>query len=433
MAAPRCDLVLLDVCMPDGRRADISVRNGLVAHVGASLPAYERVSGSGMTVVPAAVDMHVHMRGGIQDKKEDWKTGSMSALAGGVTVVVDQPNTLPPLMNPEIFESRVAEAMSRSLCSFAVNGGVSRSADMEGMWRKGAMAFGEIFAAPSSYGESLPPEVLAESLEKIQLLGAMATIHAEKVLPGPAPNLMEHNLKRSILGEIQAVKAVQSVNNTCCTLHFCHLSNAGAVDAVGKATREVTPHHLFLSLEHFDSHDARGKVNPPLRTGKERRELWARWDMIDSIASDHAPHMAKEKEGDFESAPSGIPGVETMIPLLMAQMREGKISLASIMEKTSYRPCEILGLPRAGFSPGNRADFGIYPREQVKITSEDLHSKAGWTPFEGFSAIFPEIVIMNGGIAFRKGEFLPGKSLWYPGRGYIGRQPTKNGADTAHP
>ena len=143
-------LVLANVQLPKGRRADITIRDGRVVHTGAGTAADRVIDCTGLFVLPAAVDVHVHMRGGSQSAKEDWTTGSMSALAGGVTVVVDQPNTVPPLTTPEAFLARVREAQAHSFCSFAINSGVTLDTPFEAMWAAGAMAFGETFFAPSS-------------------------------------------------------------------------------------------------------------------------------------------------------------------------------------------------------------------------------------------------------------------------------------------
>ena len=179
MIPPRCELVLKEVTLPDGRVADLSISDGMVLHAGAPCPSDQLISCRGLTVLPGAIDMHVHMRGRVQSRKEDWKSGSMSAIAGGVTVVVDQPNTIPPLTNEETFRERIAEAARESACSYAINGGVLPGTDIAALWGAGAMAFGELFAAPSSYGESLDAPALKASLEIIGRLGGLATIHAE--------------------------------------------------------------------------------------------------------------------------------------------------------------------------------------------------------------------------------------------------------------
>ncbi len=414
----RCDLVLSDVTLPGGRVADVSIREGLVQHTGAPLPAEQVIPCRGLVVLPGAVDIHVHFRGGIQREKEDWESGSMSALAGGATVVVDQPNTIPPLTTPEAFRDRVSEAGRMSLCSFAINAGVAQGTDFVALWQKGAAAFGEIFAAPSSYGEALSPHTLSSALSAIGRLGAPATIHAEKAGPAQADDLAGHDLNRPADGEAETVREIAGAHGGFTRLHFCHLSAARSIAAAGSSSLEVTPHHLFLSVEQSIPDDTLRKVNPPIRSEKERRDLWHMWDRIDVIASDHAPHTLREKNVPFRDAPSGIPGVETMLPLLVARMKEGVFSPVSLMEKTSWRPSDLLGIPRAGFRPGERADFALYGEEIVPVSVDDLHSRAGWTPYEGFPAVFPSIVILGGTPAFREGEFFEAAPRWFPGRGY---------------
>ena len=412
------DLVLVNVQLPDGRRTDITIRNGRVVHAGAKEAGDQQIDCTGLFVLPAAVDLHVHMRGGSQSAKEDWETGSRSALAGGVTVVVDQPNTLPPLTSPEAFLNRVRDAQAHSACSFAVNSGVVPGTPIEAMWAAGAMAFGEIFFAPSSYGEALDKADLFCSLKRIQALGGLATIHAEGVTPGKDTGLAAHDALRSPEREKEAVAAVQKGNSGGCRLHFCHLSAAESVDAA-RGSVEVTPHHLFLSREMTGDADCRFKVNPPVRTKREQKGLWERWDRIDVIASDHAPHTAAEKALPFPDAPSGIPGVETLVPLLMAKVLDKQISLSEVIQKTSATPAALIGIPPAGFTSGDRADFALYPRSVGTVEPGCLHSRCGWTPFEGLPAIFPRTVILGGEIAFCDGEFFSTHPAWYPGKGYL--------------
>jgi dihydroorotase len=341
----------------------------------------------------------------------------MSALAGGVTVVVDQPNTIPPITTPYALQGRVRDAQKNSYCSFAVNSGVTPDTPLESMWEAGALAFGETFFAPSSYGDAISEPALRPVLERIHAMGALATIHAETIEDAEDTSLVFHDRVRSPEGEVRAVKAVSGLHPGGCRLHFCHLSTKRSIDAA-QGSVEVTPHHLFLSLEDFDPHDPCGKVNPPLRTEKERKQLWGRWDMIDVIASDHAPHTRDEKAQAFPAAPSGICGVETMVPLLLSRVLDGKISLQSVIEKTSYRPAEILGIPRAGFRIGDRADFALYEKIPTPVMPELLHSKCGWTPFEGHLALFPATVIREGKIVYQDGEFVKEEPVWFSGKGY---------------
>jgi dihydroorotase len=415
------DLLLKNVRLPEGRIVDISISRGLVVHAGADGgKAGETIDCSGLLVLPGGVDMHVHMRGGSREsRKEDWGTGSRAALAGGVTLVVDQPNTDPPLTTVEAYRARVGEAERDSLCHFAVNAGAVPGAPLPDLWRAGALAFGEVFLSPSTGSEGVSPEVMRGLLRKINSMGALATIHAELAGETHAPDLASHSVNRSPEGEVRAVEEVKGMAPTGMRLHFCHLSTAGSVSAAAPCSSEVTPHHLLLSQEDFRRDDPRGKVNPPLRRAADRARLIQSWDRISVLASDHAPHTLNEKSGDFAAAPAGIPGVETMIPLLIPKILACEISLESLIAKTSTNPCSVLGIPAPGFLPGDRADFALYPPEVTTVHAGNLHSRCGWTPFEGKEAVFPETVILRGGIVFRRGDFTRGENRWFPGRGYI--------------
>ena len=419
MMTRRASLVLKNVTLSDGRTADISIGSGVVRHVGSAAPCENTIDCAGFLVLPAATDIHVHMRGGVQFRKEDWKTGSRSALAGGVTFVIDQPNTVPPIDTPETMARRIDEARRNSVCHFAINSAVSKKTDPRQMWEAGAMAFGEAFFAPSSFGDMVSHDVLGHFFSGISRLQALVTVHAETVGPGPDNDIVCHERMRDIQGEVDAVRTVERLNRSRCRLHFCHLSSAKAVNAVRGSSVEVTPHHLFLSLESFkDLADTRGKVNPPLRSERERKALLNSWDRIDIIASDHAPHTALEKQAPFSDAPSGIPGVETMMPLLVRKLLDHTISPASLIAKTSVNPALVLGVKKAGFSVGDRADFSIFEKTLARIHADDLHSRCGWTPYEGMPAAFPSKVIMDGSLAFENGEFFPSSPRWFPGNGF---------------
>ena len=414
----RPSLVLQNVSLPDGRVADVAIADGTVCHIGAGIPADRVIDCTGLFVLPAATDMHVHMRGGPQSAKEDWESGSKSALAGGVTVVVDQPNAIPPVTTPETLRARVLEAKENSFCHFAINSGVTHDTPLPAMWSAGAMAFGEIFFAPSSYGEEVALQELGTALARIHSLGGLATIHAEQVIQGPDTTLDSHAQVRSPDGELRAVRAVMHANRAACRLHFCHMSTGESVDAA-EGSVEVTPHHLFLSREMFENNDTFAKVNPPLRSEQERKVLLSRWKRIDVIASDHAPHTRMEKQQPFLNAPSGIPGVETTLPLLLAAVLEKTVSLPEVIAKTSSNPAGILGIPKAGFEPGCRGDFALFKKEVVPIDPDNLHSRCGWTPFEGRMGVFPSLVIMDGMVVYEDGEFFRANPSWIPGKGYF--------------
>ncbi|MDU9376647.1 Dihydroorotase [Methanocorpusculaceae archaeon Sp1] len=414
------DLVLKSALLPDGRVADISIDHGVITHIGSSGHADTMIDCRSCLCIPAAIDMHVHMRDGPQSAKEDWGTGTQSAVAGGVAAVVDQPNTVPPMESVENFSARVAHAHETSFCHFAINGSVTETADLTGLWEAGALAFGEMFAAPSSYGSALSPEVIRSSLAVLGNAGALTTVHAEEVRPGVVHSLAEHAMLRPIEGEAAAVDLVNSLAPANARLHYCHMSGAASIARV--VTRpgnsyEVTPHHLFLSFEEQDPSNTHFRMNPPLRTKAERMELWRMFESIPVIASDHAPHTTLEKAQPFSTAPSGVPGVETMMPLLMNAVFEGKISLDAVVAKTVTNPYHILGLAAPEIAVGSRADIAVYAKQPEKILPERLHSRCGWTPYEGMAGVFPVTTVVGGVPAWHNGEFSRGEALWFAGKG----------------
>ncbi|HJJ98612.1 MAG TPA: dihydroorotase [Methanocorpusculum sp.] len=414
------DLVLKSATLPNGRVADISITDGTITHIGSSSPAGQKIDCRGRLCVPAAIDVHVHMRDGPQAVKEDWATGTQAAVAGGVASVVDQPNTVPPIETVESFTARVQRAKEASFCHYAINGSVTESANLSGLFRAGALAFGEMFAAPSSYGCALAPEVIRSVLATIARHGALTTVHAEEVVPGDVHTLAGHAASRPVSGEAASVDLVNSLAPGGTRLHFCHMSGTASAARVMMRqgnTFEVAPHHLFLSWEEHDCADTRFRVNPPLRTREERMDLWRIFDAIPVIASDHAPHTVPEKAQDFASAPSGVPGVETMLPLLMNEVFSGRVSLASVLEKTVVGPCRIFGLVAPAIAVGRRADIAVYAAAPVKISAENLHSKCGWTPYEDMDGLFPETTIVGGTAVWHRGEFSRGRTLWLAGPG----------------
>ncbi|HJJ89040.1 MAG TPA: dihydroorotase [Methanocorpusculum sp.] len=421
-SAKMIDLVLKSATLPNGRVADISISEGVIMHIGSSSSAEQVINCHNHLCVPAAMDAHVHMRDGTQARKEDWATGSQAAVAGGVAAVVDQPNTVPPIETVESFIKRVKYAKEKSFCHFAINGGVTKTADLPGMYYAGALAFGEMFVAHSSYSSAITPDFIRSALTTISNLGALTTVHAEEVRPQEVHTLAEHATSRPISGEASAVEMMNSIAPIGARLHFCHMSGAASISRVMRRQEnsfEVTPHHLFLSWEEHECSDTRFRMNPPLRTKAERMELWKMFDSIPVIASDHAPHTLSEKLHEFASTPAGIPGVETMLPLLMNEVFSGRISLSSLLEKTVNGPYSTFCLIAPEIAIGKRADLAVYKDQPEKISAENLHSKCEWTPYEGLNGIFPETTIVEGTAVWHKGEFNKGRIQWLAGSGKI--------------
>jgi dihydroorotase len=189
-------------------------------------------------------------------------------------------------------------------------------------------------------------------------------------------------------------------------IHIAHTSTPAGIDIASEAgmTTEVTPHHLLLSRDDLDELGTHGRMNPPLRSESRRREVYERVvdGTVDMIATDHAPHTREEKDAPIWDAPSGVPGVETMLPLLLAEVRDGDLTYERVRDLTAANPADVFDLPSKGaVAEGNDADLVLVDPDDVReISGEALHSKCGWTPFEGFDGIFPELTMVRGTVVY---------------------------------
>jgi dihydroorotase len=241
-------------------------------------------------------------------------------------------------------------------------------------------------------------QVSYETLEYVRSrIEKLITVHAED------PKLIKDENVRPKEAEIKAVERCLSIGD----FYFCHVSTPEALDMIynSKSFAEVTPHHLLLSKGKVKFE----RVNPPLRSDQDRAELLRNLNKADVIASDHAPHTIEDKK---EGAP-GFPGVETMYPLMLNLVRCGVIDLKTLIERIVINPAKIFGFSRySGIEVGNYANFAVFDFSNVKkIRTEDLHSKAEWTPYEGFEAVFPRIVFIRGVKALEDGEMLINKGF----------------------
>ncbi|AKB35414.1 Dihydroorotase [Methanosarcina siciliae C2J] len=431
--------------------AEILIEDGKISKIGKDF----RVSSSDMVVdaggaltLPAGIDVHVHFREPGMTLKENWYTGSCSAAAGGIATVIDQPNTLPPTTDRRSFEQKLKLARKKSIVDFGINGGVTGNIEkLRELWRLGVTAFGEIFMAESTGGLNINEETFEEALVEVKKLGALATIHAEdekmrleleQLLKGEV-SCDYHSKVRPNACEASAVQcALELISRIQVRAHFCHLSTLEAVGMIRKEkylskrenkkplfTCEVTPHHLFLSTKDWERLRAFGKMNPPLRGSHSIKALVNGLNdgTIDMVASDHAPHLESEKDLDIRAAPSGVPGVETLMPLMLAAVRKNIFPLSKMIMVTSWNPAKTFELDRLGkgrLEVGFDADIMIVdPRNLQPIRAEMLHSKAGWTPFEGMDAVFPEYTLSRGEVIWMEESInaKPGRGNFLEGNG----------------
>jgi dihydroorotase len=425
------------VLFEDVVTCSIGVDGGRIARIAKILKGERRYDAHGLLALPGMIDSHVHFRDMGQEEKEDWLTGSRSAIYGGVTTVVDMPNTEPPTLDEESFMEKLAVARNRSMVDFAINGGVSGNLrGLSAMWRRGALAFGEIFMAGSTGGYCVDGPTLKSALLEIKGMGATASIHAEDeaINSQKAKELINdrgedvYSRMRPPESEASAVReAIALGRETGAAIHITHVSTALSVELIRgePVTCDVTPHHLLLDMHHWGKLKAYAKMNPPLRPRRDVDALWGavRDGTIDVLASDHAPHTKDEKATDVRSAPAGVPGVETMVPLMLKEAVDGRLSLRRLIDMAAANPARIFGIAGKGMiEEGYDADMAFFDiGSRRAIHGHDLHSKAGWTPFEGFEGIFPVAVMQRGEILLEGKEFYGrrGAGRFIRGKGYV--------------
>ncbi len=387
---------------------DIWIKDGKVAALGGPHRAEERIDAKGMLVLPGAIDAHVHFRDPGLTHKEDWESGSTSAAAGGVTTVVDQPNTDPKTLDEKSFDLKLDIARHRSVVDFCINGGPGKINELV---KSGVAAIGEIFAYEHS------DEQMRKILKSVEEADALPTVHAEdgRIVSEMTESLRHlhepdvYSRSRPAAAEVTAIEKAISWTNR---LHICHISTAQGLELVKaaktaadkKLSCEVTPHHLLFNIKDYRKHGSYLKMNPPLRQQEDSNALWAglRDGSIDILASDHAPHLPEEKKDDIWEAPAGVPGVETMLPLMLVAVKSNLITLDRLVNAISARPADIFGLKSKGkIEAGRDADLVLVdPRSAKEIRADRLHSRADWTPYEGKEAIFPQMTVLRGEIIY---------------------------------
>ena len=381
--------------------ADILIEDEKIKSIAKDVTADETINVKGQLVLPGAIDVHVHFRDLEEAYKEDWNSGSCSAAAGGVTTVIDQPNTIPPTCDITSYNEKCAAARA-SIVDYGINACIKSSERARELYELGITAFGELFIQNKTTDE------LLTLLRTVKDLNALGCIHAER----------SHE---RAMDEATAIADILHLNSKVgAQLHIAHMSTHAGLELIKSSrqnvTCEVTPHHLFLSEADSERLGPFGKMNPPLRSSAIVEALWSEIDSIDMIASDHAPHSVSDKR--LPIPPPGVPGVETLVPLLLANLH--RLGLGRFVRLINANPAKRFMLKGKGpIAEGNDADLMVVDIKQKHngvITAEKLHSKAGWTPFEGMEGIFPSLTIVRGAIVF-DGEPV-GKKGW--GRQVLG-------------
>lgn len=393
---------------------DVRVENGTVTRVAENVrdeTVDETLDADGALVLPGAVDVHVHFREPGATHKEDWLSGSRSAAAGGVTTVVDQPNTEPPTVDGAAFDEK-RQLASRSVIDHGINAGVTEDWKPDELFDRPVAAFGEVFMADSTGEMGIDESLFERAVRRVGSRGELVTVHAEDSSEFVDVDLGTHDADawsrhRAPEAEIAAVERAVEVADE--PVHFAHISHPRSVDIIEETphTCEATTHHLLLSRDDLDELGTLGKMNPPLRSENARRRLFERFveGAVDCVATDHAPHTLDEKDAPVSDAPSGVPGVETVYPLLLALALNDEIELSRVVETVASEPARIFGFDDKGaIAEGKDADIAVVDESVEEIRAERLHTKVDWTPFEGYEAVFPRTVLRRGEVVYDRSE-----------------------------
>jgi dihydroorotase len=382
--------------------ADVGVRNGTIAAIGdlAQASADKVIELKGLHVLPGVIDSQVHMREPGNEHKEDLETGGRAAVLGGVTSVFEMPNTAPPTTTPDAILDKVARGHHRMQCDFAFYGGatVENTGLLAEIERTRGCCGIKVFMG-SSTGTLLvsTDEDVARVLKAIN---RRAAFHSEdedrliarkgEALPGkPETHPVWRDVETAVRCTTRLLHLAREAGKR---IHVLHITTADEIPLLAAhkdiATAETTPQHLTLAApDCYERLGTYAQMNPPIRTGEHRAGIWAgvAGGVIDVIGSDHAPHTREEKDKPYPNSPSGFPGVQTLVPIMLDHVNTGRLTLQRFVDLTSAGPQRIFGISRKGrVALGYDADFTIVDMKASRIITNDwIASRAGWTPFDG--------------------------------------------------
>ena len=405
--------------------ADIAVSGERIAAIGdlAADSAGETVDCKGLHLLPGVIDTQVHFREPGLEHKEDLASGSLSAVMGGVTGVFEMPNTNPLTITRETFEDKIRRATGRMHCDFAFYiGGTHENVGELAMLEKLPGCAGVKVFMGSSTGSLLVPD--DDGVEAIlRAISRRAAFHSEdefrledrkglRVAADPT----SHPVWRDPEVAMRSTRRLVALaHKTGKRIHVLHISTAEEMlflaDHKDVASVEVTPHHLTLDETAYVRLGSFAQMNPPVRDKTHRTGIWAGVDngVADIIGSDHAPHMREEKLKPYPQSPSGMTGVQTLVPIMLDHVNAGRMSLARFVDMTSAGPNRLFGIANKGrIAVGYDADLTVADLQRREtITNEKMASKAGWTPYDGVEVTgWPVGTVIRGNRVMWEGELM---------------------------
>lgn len=337
--------------------------------------------------LPGLIDVHVHLREPGAVHKEDWHSGTAAALAGGFTIILAMPNTNPPITSASAFKDVLITAENKAVCDFGqyLGAGPANAGEISALSPRSA---GLKMYLDHTYGEL--------RLDEMPLWNAHFK-HWPRTLP-----IAVHAEKRTMAAAI----LLAALHNR--SLHICHVSRREEIEIIRlakekglKITCEVTPHHLFLTEEDIPAiGEGVAEVRPVLASPEDQAALWDNLDVIDCIATDHAPHTFAEKTST--TPPPGFPGLETSLPLMLSAVKAGRLSMDDLISKMYTNPKRIFNLPD---QPDTYIEVDL--EQEFSITENNMFSRCGWTPFSGHPVTGKVMkVVLRGKEVYRDGELL---------------------------
>ncbi|MEM9706904.1 MAG: dihydroorotase, partial [Pseudomonadota bacterium] len=415
-----------DVVNHDGIGApNIGVRDGKIVSIDArDADADDVVDCTGLTVLPGVIDSQVHFREpGLVDR-EDLESGSRAAVLGGVTAVFEMPNTKPLTTTQPAIEDKLARARDRMFCDHAFYVGATHenAPELPALEMLPGVCGVKMFMGAST-GDLLVPDddgvraVLSHGRRRVAIHSEDEQILKQGKAKAIEGDWNSHAVVRSVEAAVSSTNRLLAIaREVRRRVHVLHISTADEIPILAAnkdiATAEATPQHLTLAApEAYDRLKGYAQMNPPIRDASHRDGIWAgvASGVIDVIGSDHAPHLKADKEKPYPRSPSGMPGVQTLLPLMLNHVAEGRLSLERLVDLVCHGPNRIFAIAGKGrMAVGYDADFTLVDLNRTETITHDAQAtKSGWTPFDGVVVKgWPVATMIRGRTVMREGEIL---------------------------
>ena len=403
------DYIMYDLILKNGTlvnhdgiaKRDVGVIDGKISHIGTldAAKSEKTIDCTGLHILPGVIDSQVHLREPGSEHKEDLETGGRAAVKGGVTAVFEMPNTSPLTITEAAMVDKVTRARNRMYCDFAFYiGGTRENVDQLAHLERLEGCCGVKVFMGSSTGDLLVDD--DDGVEAIlTAINRRAAFHSEdearlisrqnlQVDDDPSSHPVWRDAKAALLCTERLLRIARKTGKR---IHVLHISTAEEMPLLAAhkdvATVEVTPQHLTLAApEAYDSLGTYAQMNPPIRDAHHRAGLWQGLTsgVVDVLGSDHAPHTIEEKQQAYPMSPSGMPGVQTLVPIMLTHVNNGNLSIERFVDLTSHGPCRVFQIKQKGrIAAGYDADFTIVDLAAKRtITNDWIESRCGWTPYD---------------------------------------------------